>query len=85
MPFAKMSEPSLHISGELTLMCEAITESFGILAAHRAGKSKRAVVTAKEILTAKLAVVMGDPFGRGGRFAAVRRHKTWAPYLGLRQ
>ncbi|HEV8642057.1 MAG TPA: DUF87 domain-containing protein [Methylomirabilota bacterium] len=53
----------LHVSPQLALPTEAITETFGILAARGAGKSNTAAVMAEEMFRAKLPFVVVDPVG----------------------
>lgn len=53
----------LSISPELQLPVDAITETFGILAVKRAGKSNAAVVMAEEMFKAGLPWVAIDPKG----------------------
>lgn len=51
----------LHLGPGLTLPAEAITETFGLLAARGAGKSNAAAVMAEEMFEAKLPFVVVDP------------------------
>lgn len=51
----------LRISPNLALPVEAVTETFGILAARGAGKSNTAAVMAEEMFKAKLPFVVVDP------------------------
>lgn len=53
----------LHISPELDLPLDAVTETFAILAKRRAGKSNAAVVMAEEMYDAGLPWVAIDPKG----------------------
>jgi uncharacterized protein len=53
----------LHISPELSLPLEAVTETFGILAIKRVGKSNAGVVMAEEMYDAGLPWVAIDPKG----------------------
>ena len=58
-----MSVTKLAISPELQLPVDAVTETFGILAVKRAGKSNAAVVMAEEMFDAGLPWVAIDPKG----------------------
>src|SRR5579859_5581605 len=62
----------LHISPDLALPIQAVTETFGILARKRVGKSNGAVVMAEEMYDAGLPWVAIDPKGDwwGVRLAA---------------
>ena len=51
----------LRLAPDLALPLEAVTETFGILAARGAGKSNTAAVMAEEMFTAKLPFVVVDP------------------------
>ena len=53
----------LHISPDLALPLDAITETFGILAVKRAGKSNAGVVIAEEMFKAGLPWIAIDPKG----------------------
>jgi hypothetical protein len=53
----------LRVSPDLALSLEAVTETFGILAVKRAGKSNAAVVMAEEMFDAGLPWVAIDPKG----------------------
>lgn len=58
-----MTSRQLHISDELSLPLEAVTEPLGILAARRAGKSNAAVRIAEEMYDNHLHWVAIDPKG----------------------
>jgi hypothetical protein len=51
----------LHLSDDLSLPLDAVTETFGLLAARGAGKSNTAAVMAEEMFAAKLPFVVIDP------------------------
>src|SRR3954447_21040619 len=53
----------LHISPDLALPLDAVTETFGILAKKGAGKSNAAVVMAEEMYDAGVPWVAVDPKG----------------------
>lgn len=53
----------LKISAELSLPLDAVTQTFGILAVRRAGKSNAAAVMAEEMFHAGLPFVVVDPKG----------------------
>lgn len=56
-----MPSKTLRISPDLALPLDAVTETFGILAARGAGKSNTAAVMAEEMFKAKLPFVVIDP------------------------
>lgn len=51
----------LHLSKDLSMPLDAVTETFGLLAARGAGKSNTAAVMAEEMFAAKLPFVVVDP------------------------
>ncbi len=51
----------LHVAPSLSLPPEAVTETFGVLAARGAGKSNTGAVMAEEMFKAKLPFVVVDP------------------------
>lgn len=53
----------LHISAELSLPMEAVTQTFGILAKRGVGKSYTGMVMTEEMLKAEQQVVVCDPIG----------------------
>lgn len=53
----------LHLSEDLTLPVDAITQTFGVLAVRGAGKSNLAAVMAEEMSAAGLPFVVVDPVG----------------------
>jgi hypothetical protein len=55
--------PSLHMSKDLSLPAEAVTQTFAILAKRGAGKTHTAAVLVEELLNAGLHVVVVDPVG----------------------
>jgi DNA helicase HerA-like ATPase len=54
---------TLHVSRELSLPAEAVSETFAILAKRGAGKTYTAAVMVEELLKAGLHVVVVDPVG----------------------
>jgi uncharacterized protein len=54
---------TLHVSRELSLPAEAVSETFAILAKRGAGKTYTAAVMVEELLKAALHVVVVDPVG----------------------
>jgi DNA helicase HerA-like ATPase len=54
---------TLHVSKELSLPAEAVSETFAILAKRGAGKTYTAAVMVEELLKAGLHVVVVDPVG----------------------
>lgn len=60
---AQVDSRRLHISPELALPVDAVTETFAILAVKRAGKSNAAVVMAEEMCDAGVPWVAIDPKG----------------------
>ena len=63
MGVALVAERRLKVADGLSLPLDAVTETFGILAARRAGKSNAAVVMAEEMFDAGLPWVAIDPKG----------------------
>lgn len=53
----------LHLSADLTLPLEAVTQTFAILAKRGVGKTYTALVLVEELLKANLPVVVIDPIG----------------------
>lgn len=63
MNFMNVHNDGLHVSPDLMLPLDAVTETFAILAKRRAGKSNAAVVFAEELFSAGLPWVAVDPKG----------------------
>jgi uncharacterized protein len=55
--------PTRHISKDLSLPVEALTQTFAILAKRGAGKTYTAAVMVEEMLKAGLQLVVVDPVG----------------------
>jgi hypothetical protein len=56
-------DPTLHLSKDLSLPVEAVTQTFAILAKRGAGKTYTAAVMVEEMLKAGLQLVVVDPVG----------------------
>jgi uncharacterized protein len=58
-----IGDPALHLSKDLSLPVEAVTQTFAILAKRGAGKTYTAAVMVEEMLKAGLQLVVVDPVG----------------------